>query len=86
MSNGLGLIFLKKKFFFSARIFFYGCVRQKLIFAVFGPGSQVDRQCSRLLGPLWANLAEILRGEQARVWQQMIGISLMCFTVRGRSG
>ena len=39
-----------------------------------------------LLGPLWANPAEILCGKRARVWQQMIGISLMFVDVRGRSG
>ena len=87
--HSAGFDFLKKKVKIFARIFFYGCVRQKLIFAGFGPGSQVarvDGLRGRLLGPLWANLAEILRGKRARVWQQMIGISLMCVDVRRRSG
>ena len=30
------------------------------------------RRHGQLLGPLWADLAEILRGEQARVWLQKI--------------
>ena len=46
----------------------------------------VGRHCGRLLGPLRADLAKILHGKRARVWQQMIGISLMCVDVRGRSG
>ena len=48
--------------------------------------TQVGRHCGRLLGPLWADLAEILRGERARVWQRMIGISLMCVDVRMCNG
>ena len=32
----------------------------------------VARRHGRLLGPLWADLAEILRGKRARVWLQMI--------------
>ena len=80
----LGFIFWRKKFFFFRRIFSYGYVRQKLIFAVFGPGSQVDRQRSRLLGPLWADLTEILRGKRARVWLRMMQILLGHVEVRGR--
>ena len=83
-----GFDFLKKFFSFFARIFFYGCVRQKLIFAGFGPGSQVarvDGLRDRLLGPLWANLAEILRGKRARVWLRMMQILLGHVEVRGRS-
>ena len=45
--------------------------------------TRVDRGRGWLLGPLWTDLAEILRGEQARVWQQMIRISLMCVDIRG---
>ena len=51
--------FLKKKKIFLAKLFFYGCVRQKRIFAVFGPGSQVPRltdsaaDCSAPCGPIW---------------------------------
>ena len=51
-----------------------------------------DRYCALTLArslrfvPLWANPAEILRGKRARVWQKMIGISLACLEVRGRSG
>ena len=82
-----GFDFLKKKFDIFTRIFFYGCVRQKLIFAGFGPGSQVarvDGLRGRLLGPLWANLAEILRGKRARVWLRMMQILLGHVEVRGR--
>ena len=31
-----------------------------------------DRRLGKLLGPLWANLAEILRGKWTRVWPQLI--------------
>ena len=48
--------------------------------------AQVARRRSQLLGPLWADLAELLRGKRATVWQQMIGISLMCVDVRGSNG
>ena len=48
--------------------------------------TRVDRGRGQLLGPLWADPAEILRGKQARVWLLMIGISLMCVKVQGRSG
>ena len=80
--------FLKKRKFFFARIFFYGCIRQNLIFAGFGPGSQVarvDGLRGRLLGPLWADLAEILRGKHARVWLRMMQILLGHVEVRVRS-
>ena len=40
----------------------------------------------RLLGPLWADLAEILRGKRARVWLRMMRISLGRVEVRGSSG
>ena len=81
--------FFEKKNFFFARIFFYGCVRQTLIFAGFGPGSQVarvDGLRGRLLGPLWADLAEIFRGKRARVWLRMMQILLGHVEVRRRSG
>ena len=82
-----GFDFLKKKIKIFARIFFYGCVRQKLIFAGFGPGSQVarvDGLRGRLLGPLWAYPAEILRGKPARVWLRMMQILSGHVEVRGR--
>ena len=40
----------------------------------------------RLLVPLWADLAEILRGRRARVWLRMMRISLGRVEVRGSSG
>ena len=40
----------------------------------------------RLLGPLWAEPAEILRGKRARVWLRMMQISLGRVELRGRSG
>ena len=59
-------------------------ISQKLtIFAIL---TRVGRHCRRFLGPQRTDLAEILRGVRARVWQQMIGISLMCVDVRGSSG
>ena len=39
-----------------------------------------------LLGPRWADWAEILRGKQARVWLRMIQISLGWVEVGGHSG
>ena len=89
MLNGhrAGFDFLKKKIFFFARIFFHRGFRQDLIFAGFGPCSQVarvDGLRGRLLGPLWANLAEILRGKRARVWLRMMQILLGHVEVRGR--
>ena len=48
--------------------------------------TRVGRHCGRLLGPLWTDLAKILWGEQTKVWQQMIGISLMCIDVRRSNG
>ena len=39
-----------------------------------------------LLGPLWADWAEILRGKRARVWLRMIQISLGWVELRGGSG
>ena len=58
-------------------------ISQKLtIFTIF---NRVDWGRGWLLGPLWTDLAKIFRGERARVWQQMIGISLMCIDVRGHS-
>ena len=39
-----------------------------------------------LLGPRWADWAEILRGKQARVWLQMIQISLGWVEVGRHSG
>ena len=38
--------------------------------------TQVAPRYGRLLGPLWADPAEILRGKWARVWLQMMQISL----------
>ena len=35
----------------------------------------------RLLGPMWTDLAEILRGRRARVWLQTMEISLGCVEV-----
>ena len=46
--------------------------------------TRVGQHCGWLFSPLWANLAEILRGERARVWLQTMRISLGC--VRGSSG
>ena len=40
----------------------------------------------QLLGPLWADGAEILCGKRARVWLQMIQISLGWVELRGSSG
>ena len=40
----------------------------------------------RLLGPPWADPAEILRGKRARVWLRMMQISLGRVELRGRSG
>ena len=48
--------------------------------------TRVGRHCGRLLGPLWADLAKILRDERARVWLWTMRISLMCIDVRGRTG
>ena len=46
----------------------------------------VGQCCGWLLCPLWADSVKISCGKQARVWQQMIGISLMCVDLRRRSG
>ena len=81
--HSLRLGFLKKKLFFFARIFFYGCVHQNQRFSLFL--ALVDRQHGRLLGPLLADLAEILRGKRARVWLRMMQILLGHVEVRGRS-
>ena len=70
----------KKNF---ARIFFYGCVRQNQRFSL--SLARVDRQRGRLLSPLSADLAEILRGKQARVWLWMMQILLGHVEVRGAS-
>ena len=40
----------------------------------------------QLLGPQWADLAEILRGKRARVWLRMMQISLGWVELCGRSG
>ena len=40
----------------------------------------------QLLGPLWADLAEISCGQRARVWVLTMRISLGQVEVRGRSG
>ena len=40
----------------------------------------------RLLGPQWADLAEILRGKRARVWLRMIQILSGWDELRGSSG
>ena len=48
--------------------------------------TRVGWHCGWLLGPLWADSAKMLSGKRARVWQKMMGISLMCVDVRGRSG
>ena len=40
------------------------------------PRIQFDRQRSRLLGPLWADPTEILRGKRAGVWLRMMQILL----------
>ena len=47
--------------------------------------TQVAPRYGRLLGPPWADLAKILGGRGARVWLQMIQISLGCVEVRERS-
>ena len=47
--------------------------------------TQVAPCHGRLLGPLWADLAKILVGWRARIWPQMIKISLGCVKVRERS-
>ena len=39
-----------------------------------------------LLGPRWADRAEILRGKQARVWLLAMQISLGWVELRGSSG
>ena len=54
------------------------------VFAVFL--ARVARRRGRLRGPLWADLAEILRGDWARVWLLTMRISLGRVEVRGRSG
>ena len=46
----------------------------------------VARRHGRLLGPLWADPAEISRGEQTRVWLLMIRISLRYAEVHRHSG
>ena len=48
--------------------------------------ARVARRRGRLLGPLWADPAEILRGKRARVWLQMMQISLGHVEVHGSSG
>ena len=59
--HSLGFDFLRKFFFLVARTFFYGYVRQNPRFPSFVL-VLVDRQHDRLLGPLVADPAEILRG------------------------
>ena len=46
---------------------------------------ELARRRGRLLGPLWADLAEILRGKHARVWLRMMQILLGHVEVRVRS-
>ena len=48
--------------------------------------ARVARRRGRLRGPLWADLAEILRGERARVWLLAMRISFGRVELRGRSG
>ena len=48
--------------------------------------ARVDGLRGRLLGPLWADPAEILRGKRARVWLLMMEILLGYFEVRSSSG
>ena len=43
---------------------------------------RVDGLHGRLLGPLWADPAEILRGKHARVWLRMMQILLGHVEVR----
>ena len=47
--------------------------------------ARVARRRGRLLGPLWADLAEIFRGEYARVWLLTMRISLGRVEVCGSS-
>ena len=44
--------------------------------------TQVAPRYGRLLGPPWADPAKILGGRRARVWLQMIQISVGCVEVR----
>ena len=48
--------------------------------------TQVAPRYGRLLGPPWADPAEILRGKRARVWLRMMRVSLDRVELRGRSG
>ena len=59
------------------------------VFAIFGLGCPTARQIAHappLLGPLWADMAEILGNEQVNVWLQMIQISLTYNEVRMCNG
>ena len=56
--------------------------QKPMVFAVFL--ARVDGLRGRLLGPLWADPAEILRGKRARVWLRMMQILLGHVEVRGR--
>ena len=47
--------------------------------------AQVARRRGQLLGPLWADLTDILRGKPARVWLRLMQILLGHVVVRGRS-
>ena len=47
--------------------------------------ARVDGLRGRLLGPLWADPAEILRGKRARVWLLMMQILLGHVEVHVRS-
>ena len=46
----------------------------------------VAQRRGRLLGLLWADLPEILRGKRTRVWLQLMQISLGHVEVQGSSG
>ena len=48
--------------------------------------AELAPRCGPLLGPRWADWAEILRGKQARVWLRMIQISLGWVELRGGRG
>ena len=45
--------------------------------------AELAPRCGPLLGPRWANWAEILHGKQARVWLRIIQISLGRVELRG---
>ena len=48
--------------------------------------AELAPRLGRLLGPLWADPDEILRGRRARVWLWMMQISLGWVELRGCSG